>query len=289
MVKRIILISFVVIVGVGLGVSFVVRSQENSASIQILEQQRKMFAAQEKLSRHLGVDKGQPTEKNSPEISRQQKALEQRILKLEDRINVLERNTRLTKGAEAKPTQFPSEEDAKVYDIKVNHSLVKGEEKALVTVVEFLDFQCPFSARFHPILAEALKAYPKEVKYMLKNFPLSFHPQAKPAAKAALAAGEQGKYWEMVEVLLKNNQNLNEETFKKLAKELGLNVRKFSKDYTEKDAKWEDLFKEDISLAREIDVRGTPTFFINGRKTNARDAESFKKEITKALEEAKIK
>lgn len=289
MAKRIILIFSVVIIGVVLGVSFVIRSQENSASTQILEQQKKMLAAQEKLSRHLGVDKSQSEQEDSLKIAQQQKVFEQRILKLEDRLNALERNTRLTKEVEAKPAQFPPEEDAKAYDIKVNHSLVKGEEKAPVTVVEFLDFQCPFSARFHPILAEALKAYPKEVKYMLKNFPLSFHPQAKPAAKAALAAGEQGKYWEMVEALLKNNQNLNEETFKKLAKELGLNVGKFLKDYTEKDAKWEDLFKEDISLAREVDVRGTPTFFINGRKTNARDAESFKKEIAKALEEAKNK
>ena len=80
-------------------------------------------------------------------------------------------------------------------------------------------------------MIEAIKADPGKANYMIKNYPLAFHPQAKPAAKAALAAGEQGKYAEMANALLENNQNLGEELFKKLAKDLGLNVDKFWKDY----------------------------------------------------------
>jgi len=149
--------------------------------------------------------------------------------------------------------------------------------------VEFVDFQCPFCARFHPPLNEVLKAYPKQVNYVVKNFPLAFHPQARPAAKVAFAAGEQGKYWEMVDALLENGSSLSEAKYNELAESLGLNVKKFMADYKNKDEQWEDYIQKDIALASQVNVRGTPTFYLNGKKTNARDVNGFKREIDQIL------
>ena len=177
------------------------------------------------------------------------------------------------------PPAPPSDDFSKVYTIPADHSPVRGNKKAPVTIVEFMDFQCPFCSRFHAPVSETLKAYPDKVNYIVKNYPLSFHPQARPAAKAAFAAGEQGKYFEMVDALLENNTRLNDETFKELAQKLGLNVEKFMTDYKDKDAQWEQYIKADMALANQSDVRGTPTFFMNGHKTNARDLEGFKQEI----------
>ena len=122
---------------------------------------------------------------------------------------------------------------------------------------------------------------------ILKNFPLSFHQEAKSAAKAAFAAGEQGKYWEMVDVLLENGRSLGETKYEEFAKDLGLDVAKFKDDYAKKDKKWEKYIQADMDLAQKINVRGTPTFYINGRKTNARDFNSLKKEIDQILNEKK--
>ena len=179
--------------------------------------------------------------------------------------------------------QPPQEDYTKAYSIPVDHSPVRGPKDAPVTIVEFVDFQCPFCARFHPPVLEVLKAYPKEVNYILKNFPLSFHPQSRPAAKAALAAGEQGKYWEMADAILKDNTNLSDDKFKQLAKDLGLDVDKFVKDYQGKDDQWEQWIQADMTLGENVDVRGTPTFYLDGRKTIARDFNALKKEIDAVL------
>ena len=187
------------------------------------------------------------------------------------------------------PPQPPSEDFSKVYDLDMAHARIHGNKNAAVTIVEFVDFQCPFCQRFHPVITEVLKAYPNDVNYALRNYPLPFHPQAKPAAKATLAAGEQGKYFEMANLLLQGGANLNEDKFQELAKSLGLNVSQFMKDYKEKDAQWEEVIKKDAELAAKADVRGTPTYYINGRKTMARDLNSYKTEIDKILKEVKKK
>jgi protein-disulfide isomerase len=181
------------------------------------------------------------------------------------------------------PPMPPQEDFNKVHQIDISKSYVKGNKNAPVTIVEFTDFQCPFCNRFHAPLQEAISAYPKDVKLVIKNFPLPFHPQAKPAAKAALAAGEQGKYFEMADLLLANQQSLSDDKYKELAKQLGLNVKKFETDLKEKDAQYEAVLAADMALVEEVDVRGTPTFFINGKKTMARDAATWKQEIEKLL------
>ncbi|HOX54667.1 MAG: thioredoxin domain-containing protein [Candidatus Omnitrophica bacterium] len=173
----------------------------------------------------------------------------------------------------------PAEDFSKFYNIDLGRSFVKGNKNAKVTIVEFSDFQCPFSKRFHAVIEDVLKAFPNDVKFVFKNFPLAMHQQARSAAKASLAAGLQGKYWEMVDLLFKNSPDFSEEKYKEWAGQLGLNVEKFMQDYKEKDAEWEKLIKDDMALADSVDVRGTPTFFVNGLKTMARDLASFKGQI----------
>ena len=190
----------------------------------------------------------------------------------------------------------------KVYDIQVGKSPIQGKKGAKITIVEFSEIQCPYSKRFHPVVREVLKAYPNDVNHIFKHFPLGFHPQARPGSKAILAAGEQGKYFEMLDLLfakgpLPRVANEKPEDLEKrllvhyeaCVKELGLNVRRFKKDYKNKDAQWEKIIEEDTALAKKIGVGGTPTFFLGGKLTRSRDLQSFKVEIDKLLEEQKNK
>ena len=179
--------------------------------------------------------------------------------------------------------QRPEIDPNKIYTISLGESPFKGDPKAKVTIVEFSDFQCPFSQRFHPAAIDAVNAYASGVKYVLKNFPLGFHQQARPAAKALLAANEQGKYWEMMDLLVKSGKDVSEGKFKELAGQLGIDVNRFETDLKEKDAQWEKLIEADLAAGKEAEVMGTPTFYINGKRTDARTVEELKKEIDQLL------
>jgi protein-disulfide isomerase len=181
------------------------------------------------------------------------------------------------------PQQPPEEDLNKVYDLPIDGSYILGKPDAKVTFVEFSDFQCPFCARFHPVLTEVQKVFPNDVKLVIKNFPLSFHQNARPAAKAALAAGLQGKYFEMVSAVLENAQNLSDDKYKELAGKIGLNVAKFTQDLKDKDAEFEKKLQADIALGQKADVRGTPSYYINGKKSQARDIEGWKAEVQALL------
>lgn len=286
MQKKIFTLVLVVIIGVLAGVAVVKEQAREPLLREILQRQQKVLQAQTRMENKIESGVGVVGTGDSRDTQRLQK-LENRIIVLETQLKTLQEGGKLA-GGNAGARQGPPPEDlTKVYDIPLAHSPVKGNKDASVTIVEFVDFQCPFCARFQPPILEALKAYPKDVNYVLKNFPLSFHQEAKSAAKAAFAASEQGKYWEMVDVLLENGRSLGETKYEEFAKDLGLDVEKFKDDYAKKDAKWEKYIQADLSLAQKVNVRGTPTFYINGRKTRARDFNSLKKEIDQILSEKK--
>lgn len=285
MEKRIITLIAVVILGVLLGVSVVSHEAKNPLLKEILKQQSAILESQSQLQKK--VEGGQPggfSSGQANELLQRQTALEQRVTTLETQLGSLKTAIQQAMAARRPTPQGPPPEDlSTVHEIPVSHSPVIGNKNAPVTIVEFMDFQCPFCHRFHPPMEEAAKAFPGKVNYIIKNFPLSFHPNARPAAKAAFAAGEQGKYAEMADALIKNGNNLSDATYKKIAADLKLNVNKFWKDYTQKDAQWEKYIQEDMALGSKVDVRGTPTYYINGRKTNARDVASWKQAIEQAL------
>lgn len=146
--------------------------------------------------------------------------------------------------------------------IDIGSSPVKGPANAKITIIEFSDFQCPFCKRGKDTMDEVAKKYPNDVKIVFKNLPLAFHDKAEPAARAALAAGKQGKYWEMHDALFDNQAQLGAEFFLDQAKKLGLDVEKFKKDMEASDVT--EQIKKDKELADKHGISGTPGFFVNG-------------------------
>jgi len=138
----------------------------------------------------------------------------------------------------------------------------QGGARALVTVVEFSDFQCPFCSRAVPVLKELEKALGKDVRVVWKHLPLSFHPNAMPAAIAAEAAREQGKFWEMHDKLFADQAAHSPATYEKYAKELGLDLARFQASM--KAPATRARVEADAAAAATAGVTGTPTFVVNG-------------------------
>jgi protein-disulfide isomerase len=137
-----------------------------------------------------------------------------------------------------------------------------GPRTPVVTVVEFSDFQCPFCSRAVGTLKEVEQAHPAEVQVVFKHLPLPFHPNAVPAALAAEAAREQGKFWEMHDKLFANGQSLSGPLYEGLAKELGLDMGRFHAAMAAPSTR--KRVEEDIAIASAAGVTGTPTFVVNG-------------------------
>ncbi len=138
----------------------------------------------------------------------------------------------------------------------------KGPITAPVTVVEFSDYQCPFCDRVQATLTEVRQKYGDKVRWVYKNLPLNFHPEAKPAAYAALAANKQGKFWEYHEQLWARQASLGEKTYVAIAQELKLDMDKFNKDRASDEVKAQ--VDADQADAEAMGARGTPHFVING-------------------------
>jgi protein-disulfide isomerase len=179
----------------------------------------------------------------------------------------------------------PTVDFNKVYNLPIGTSAIKGKKEAPITITEFSDFQCPYCSRVQPTLKQVLDAFPDDVKLVYKDFPLSFHQQAKNASKAARAAGEQGKYWEMHDLLFRDFNKLTDDSYKQYATELKLNVEKFLADYNS--SKYDKLIQDDINLGRASGVTGTPTLFVNGKRMQRRSFDDFKARIEEIKKEKK--
>jgi protein-disulfide isomerase len=140
----------------------------------------------------------------------------------------------------------------------------RGSNTAPVTIVEYADYQCPFCGQVAPVLQELMRLYPNEVKLKFKHFPLPFHSDAALAHQAALAAGEQGRFWEMHDLLFKNQKALKHENLVSYAVQLGLDKKKFLGAI---DAmKFRSVVEKDFEEGLRQGVNATPTFFIDGKK-----------------------
>ena len=118
-------------------------------------------------------------------------------------------------------------------------------------MLNFLIFNARFAPVFIRLIKDVLAAYPNQVRVIIKNFPLPFHPNARPAAKLAMAANEQGKFQGMMEALLTNGGDVSDAKIKEYAKNLGLDYNKLMADYKNKDAQWEKQIQDDMQLGRE--------------------------------------
>jgi protein-disulfide isomerase len=198
--------------------------------------------------------------------------------------NVEAKLDKLPKTAAAAPQRAALDYN-KVYNMPVGTSFIKGNKNAPITVAEFSDFQCPYCAKFSPTIDQVLKAYPNDVKFVYKDFPLSFHKQAKNAAKAARAAGEQGKFWEMHDLIFTKYATVNEAMFKEFAGKLNLDMNKFLADFSGN--KYDNLIQQDINLGRQSGVTGTPSLFMNGKRMQRRSFDDFKQAIDAILNQKK--
>ncbi len=175
--------------------------------------------------------------------------------------------------------------DTNVYDVKIGASPILGKADAAVTIVEFVDFQCPFSAREYPKLKEILAAYPEQVRLVFKHKPLSFHKKAKPAHALAQMAMQQGGpelFWKMHDRLMANAGKLEISDLRAHAGQLKLDLNIFDLVMGDR-LQIDKLIATDLAEAKKCNVNATPTIMINGLKLVDRSVETYKTRIDELL------
>jgi protein-disulfide isomerase len=174
------------------------------------------------------------------------------------------------------------------FTIATDDQPVKGTAKALVTIVEFTDFECPSCALQHPILHRIVNEFGDRVRLVVRDFPLSQHANARKAAEAAEAAREQGKYWEYAAVLFRNQSALGVDKLRQYAGELGLDRARF--DASLDSGKFAEKVQRDVMDGHKLGINGTPTIYINGKRVSDNSYESVKSAIEATLKaEASLK
>ncbi|MDP2340571.1 MAG: DsbA family protein [Deltaproteobacteria bacterium] len=209
------------------------------------------------------------------------KELVERIEKLEKKVEALEKRP----AASAAPAREAPPPQTEAYKISGGDSPVLGSKSSKIELIVFSDYQCPFCSRIDPMLHDVVKdpELKDKVKVVFKQFPLSFHKDAKPAGKAALAARDVGgdkAFWDMSAKMYANQRALTAENFSVWAKEIDINVGKFEKALKDNDAKYEDVIKAESEMgAKEAKVRGTPSLFVNGWELRQRSVDGVKQLI----------
>ncbi len=163
---------------------------------------------------------------------------------------------------------------------------VKGNEQGVITLVEYSDFQCPACAAYQPTIEKIMTDFGENIKFEYKHFPLPIHPLAESAARAAEAAGQQGKFFEYHDSLFANqgvwSRMANPSSaFSKYAEDLGLDMEKFNRHYSS--TLLRDKVRSDAREAVQMQVTGTPTFFLNGTVMKITSFEDFYTQIQRAL------
>ena len=168
-----------------------------------------------------------------------------------------------------------------VFQIATDDQPTKGKADAAVTVVEFTDYQCPSCAAAQPVLEKLITEYGDRVRFVVRDFPLNMHADARKAAEAAEAAREQGKYWDFTAILFRNQSALKAEQLKQYAQVIGLDRAKF--DAALEDGRFADKVERDLIDGQKFGVSGTPTFFVNGRRAKDSTYDALKAAIEESL------
>lgn len=192
-------------------------------------------------------------------------------------------------GAQLAPPTEPPEDDGKRFRVPLGQSPTLGPADALVTIVEFADFECPFCRRVAPTIKELLARYPNDVRVVWKNAPMSMHAYALPLARVALTArkakGEQG-FWDAHATITGLRGDFTDEIYLQLAEKLGVNEA-LARDLAV-GTQFKSELDQDDDLAEGLEVEGTPHFFINGRRVaGARPVEYFATIIEEELQKAR--
>ena len=209
------------------------------------------------------------------EVSKGQKEILAKIEALEKTVNQI-------KAAPAAAAARPQADPNKVYALAVDGNAMRGPKDARVTIVEFSDFQCPFCVQSKTLIDQVLEAYPKDVRFVYKQFPLtSIHQLAMGASKAALVAQKHGKFWEMHDIMFANSRELQPEKLTEYAAKIGIDASRFQKDMNAPET--QQAVEKEMADARAADVQGTPTFFVNGKRLMTRSLDGFKQAVDQAL------
>ena len=168
---------------------------------------------------------------------------------------------------------------------------IRGDKTAKVTLVEYSDFECPACRAWEPAINSIISEFGTHLRVVYRNFPLpaDIHPNAQIAAQASEAAGLQGKFWEMHDLLFAKQSiwapqaaEAVQATFADYASQLGLNVDQFKKDLTS--GKVQDLVNEDLSSGKASGIDSTPTFFLNNSEIKPQSNDEFRKLIRDAVD-----
>ena len=172
--------------------------------------------------------------------------------------------------ADAAASKFGHRPEPKLLDdpvlIPTQGAPSMGPANARITLVEFSDFQCPYCSKAVIQIAAVLKAYPNDVKLVFKQYPLDSHPAAAISAAAALAAHNQGKFWQLHDLMFANRPKLGRPAILAWAAQIGLDMKRFNAELDSDPIKKAVL--RDTADGDKAGVEGTPTLFINGRRYN---------------------
>lgn len=164
---------------------------------------------------------------------------------------------------------------------------IKGNPDAAVTLVEYSDFQCPACAQFYPFLKELMEEYGDSIRFEYRHFPLvNIHPQAVPAARAAEAAGQQGKFWQMHDKIFENQAVWSRSSnpsayFNQYAEELGLDMALFKLHLNS--SVIQDAIESSFNDARSRGFTGTPSFLLNGEEMSYTTFAEFTEQVEAAI------
>ena len=194
----------------------------------------------------------------------------------------------LVKATPSRPAASPAP-PAKV-KVETGRSYSLGRGDAPLTMVEFTDYQCPYCTKFHTTVFEDLKKNyidTGKIHFISRDLPLGFHANAMGAARAGRCAGEQGKFWEMRNVLINNSKDLSPEAVAKYAQGVGLAMTAFHACFESE--KYKDEIQKDIAEANAIGITGTPTFVIGKTTPDKIEGARFVGAMPLAYFEARIK
>lgn len=146
-----------------------------------------------------------------------------------------------------------------------NSDHIEGSDQAVITIVEFDDYQCPHCAHAYPVIKEIQQAFGDQIRFVFRHFPLQeSHEFAFQAALAAEAAALQGKFWEMHDAIYDNQYRLSDELFEELAETIGLDIEQFDQDINTEAIK--QKVEDDFESGVRSGVNGTPSFYVNETK-----------------------
>ena len=185
-----------------------------------------------------------------------------------------------------RPPQPPAQLIEPAVTIPIDGSPAKGPEDAAVTIVEFSDFQCPYCSKAIVWIDSVLEEFPDDVRLVFKQYPLAMHKQAKMAAEVSLAAHAEGKFWPMHDKLFENYRQLKRDLVPMWADQVGLKAETITKAL--EDGTYREAVEQDLADGNKVGVRGTPTFFVNGKRySGPRTLEAIKPLIEAELAAAK--